>query len=65
MNWVLIVIIMSFGRPMVSEVGPYGSSADCERVFSGFLSDSAYHYCVPVPEVSLYGKAQALPKEFD
>lgn len=73
MNWVLIIIIALYplsGKEQSSQqVGPYASSADCER--AGSVAQAAskqvqYTFCVPRPMTYKDGNPSGeLPKEFD
>jgi hypothetical protein len=74
MNWVLILVLYWSGGTSSQQVGPYVSSADCERAYIVMESQDKVatwpsvkqHFCVPRPISSSGGNANIeLPKEFD
>lgn len=72
MNWVLILVLHWSGTSS-QQIGPYASSADCERAYAVIESQAPQqsrnsikeHYCVPRPHTSNSNAIWELPKEFD
>lgn len=67
MNWILIVLLFNgagSGATGATSIGPYASSADCER--AAVFIKSREHYCVPVgASRGSSGNPMELPEEFD